>query len=198
MRYTIIIALLYFSIPARAQVFPSELWHEGKMVLASEEVIKGKLKYDLQKGIVQVDTGNRLLTYSAKSIFYFEIFDSTIETQREFYVLPYGLVSSYKIPVIFEVLVEGNLTLLSREYVTTRSIQSPYFYGSYQREVLAYEYYFLDSEGNITLYSMKRKDLMEILSNRQKQVSEYIRANRLNTDKRNDLVRIIAFYNALI
>lgn len=189
---------LHLFLPVSAQVFPSELWHDGKMVLTSEEIIKGKIKYDLQKGIVQVDTGKRLLTFSAKSIFYFEIFDSTIDAQREFYVLPYGLVSNYKIPVIFEVLVEGNITLLSREYITTRNVQSPYFYGSYQREILAYEYYFLDTQGNITLYTMKKKDLLEVLSKRQKQVSEYIRANRLNSDKRNDLVRIIAFYNALI
>ncbi|MEN8249483.1 MAG: hypothetical protein ABFS32_11170 [Bacteroidota bacterium] len=199
MRYTIILIFtLLVTNSSLAQVFPSELWHEGKMILANEEILKGKIKYDLQKDIVQVDTGEKIYTYSAKSIFYFEIFDSTVDSQREFYVLPYGLVSNYKTPVIFEVLVEGNITLLSREHITTKNVQSPYYYGSYQKEVLVYEYYFLDTEGNITRYHMKRKDLMSILSKRQKQVSEYMRANRLDHDKRNDLVRIIAFYNALI
>lgn len=199
MKWSIIIVFcLASNIYSFAQVFPSELWHEGKITLTTEETYKGKIKYDLEKGIVQVDTGERLLTYSAKSIFHFEIFDTTVESYREFYVLPYGLVSSYKTPVIFEVLVEGSITLLSRESITTRNVQTPYYYGSHQKEVLIYEYFFLDSEGNITRYTNKKKDLLAVLSARQSQVSEYIRANRLNFDDRNDLIRIIAFYNALL
>ena len=174
------------------------MWHEGKIVLTSDETLKGEIKYDLIRNIVQVDTGKKLYTYSAKSIFHFEIFDKTVESLREFYVLPYGLVTSYKAPVIFEVLVEGNITLLSREYITTKSIQNPYSYGTYQKEVVVYDYFFLDNKGNITRYSMKKRDLHIVLVKKKKQVLEYMKANRLDHDKRNDLVRIIAFYNALI
>jgi len=181
-----------------SQNFPSEMWHEGKLVLVSDESISGMLKYDQVKGIVQVDKDEKILTYSAKSIFYFEIYDITSESYREFYVLPFGLVTSYKAPVIFEVLVEGNLTLLCREYVLTKNIQSPYSIGSYAKEVLAYDYYFLDREGNIIKYTLKKKDLYSVVAKRQNQVIEYMKANRFHHDRRNDLVRVIAFYNALI
>lgn len=181
-----------------SQDFPSEMWHEGKLVLVSDESISGLLKYDQVKGIVQVHKDAKILTYSAKSIFYFEIYDITSESYREFYVLPYGLVTSYKAPVIFEVLVEGNLTLLCREYVLTKNIQSPYSIGSYAKEVLAYDYYFLDREGNIIKFTLKKKDLYSAVAKRQNQVIEYMQANRLHHDRRNDLVRVIAFYNALI
>ena len=181
-----------------SQEFPSEMWHEGKLVLVSEETISGMLKYDQVKGIVQADVDGKILTYSANSIFHFEIYDITSESYREFYVLPYGLVTSYKAPVIFEVLVEGNLTLLCREYILTKNIQSPYSIGSYAKEVLAYDYFFLDRTGNITKYTLKKKDLYSALSKRQNQVIEYMKANRLHHDRRNDLVRVIAFYNALI
>jgi hypothetical protein len=181
-----------------SQTFPSDIWHEGKLELVSEETFTGKVKYDLTKGIVQVEVGEKIYTFSAKSIFHFEIYDTTSETYREFYVLPYGLLSSYKTPVIFEVLIEGNITLLSREYVAIENIQNPYSLGSYTKEVLVYDYFFLNKNGDITKYTMKKKDLYNAVSKRQKEVIEFMKANRLHHDKRNDLVRVIAFYNALI
>jgi len=194
----LVIVFSFFLQLGFSQEFPSEMWHEGKLVLVSEETISGKLKYDQVKGIVQADIDGKILTYSAKSIFHFEIYDITSESYREFYVLPYGLVTSYKAPVIFEVLVEGNLTLLCREYILTKNIQSPYSIGSYAKEVLTYDYFFLDRTGNITKYTLKKKDLYSAISKRQNQVIEYMKANRLHHDRRNDLVRVIAFYNALI
>ena len=195
------LALIFFMVllqaVAVAQKFPSEIWHEGKLVLASEDTLVGQVKYNLVQNLVQVKVGEKLYTYSAKSIFYFEIFDETSESYREFYVLPYGLVSNYKAPVIFEVLVEGRVTLLSREAIVTRNIQDPFSYGTYTRDVLVYDYYFLDRNGKITEYTMKKRDLLEALSNRYNQVAEYMKVNRLRADDRNDLVRIIAFYNAL-
>ncbi len=196
-RIAILCFVLLWHTAAIAQRFPSEIWHDGKLVLASEDTIVGKLKYDLSQNLVQMQVGEKLYAYSAKSIFYFEIFDVTTESYREFYVLPYGLLSSYKIPVIFEVLVEGRVTLLSREAVVTRNIQDPFSYGTYTQDVLVYDYFFLDHEGNITRYTMKKKDLLDALSKRYNQVAEYMKANRLRADERNDLVRIIAFYNAL-
>ena len=187
---------------ANAQKFPSDLWHEGKLVLANDEIIEGKIKYDLERGIVQVEQGEKLFTYGANSIFYFKLFDTTVEAYREFYVLPYGLVSNYKAPVIFEVLVEGNISLLCRERITTKNVQAsnPYYYNSptYQQEVLVYDYFFLDRQGNITQYNLKKKELLQALSKRQSKINEYIKANRLKFDRRTDLVRIIAFYNALL
>ena len=181
-----------------SQTFPSQLWHEGKLVLITDEVISGIIKYDQVQGIVQVEVDEKIFTYSAKSIFHFKIYDITSDSYREFYSLPYGLVSSYKTPVIFEVLIEGNITLLSREYVTTKNIQDPFSFGSYAKEVIVYDYYFLDKEGNIKAYTMKKKDLYNVLSKRQSQVVEYMKTNRLRHDNRNDLIRVILFYNALI
>ena len=181
-----------------SQNFPSEMWHEGKLYLVNEEVLAGNIKYDLIQGIVQVEVGEKTFTYSARSIFHFEINDLSSESYREFYVLPYGLVTDYKIPVIFEVLVEGNLTLLSREYITTKNVQDPFSMGGYSREILMYDYFFLDRTGNITKYTMKKKDLYDAVSKRENQVNEFMKANRLHHDKRNDLIRVISFYNALI
>jgi hypothetical protein len=194
----LIIGLTLISLAANAQEFPSDLWHDGKLVLVSEDTLVGKVKYNQAQGIVQVEIGEKTYTHSASSIFYFEIYDITVESYRQFYVLPYGLVTSYKTPAVFEVLVEGNLTLLSREAIVTKNIQNPYSYGNYAKETLVYDYFFLDRKGTITKYTLKKKDLFTAVAKRQSQVVDYMKANRMHHDRRNDLVRIIAFYNALL
>jgi len=199
MRVFPVVCLLYLcSLSAVSQEFPSEIWHNGKMVLVSEDTLVGKIKYDLTRDIVQVEVRDNTFTYSAQKIFFFEIFDKTTESYREFYVLPYGLVTSYKAPVIFEVLVRGNITLLSREFIGIKNVQNPYSFGSYSQKILEYYYYFLDREGSITKFTTKKRDLFTITAKKQDQVMEFMKANKLNHESRNDLVRIINFYNSLL
>ena len=61
-----------------------------------------------------------------------------------------------------------------------------------------YDFFFLDRKGNIIPYNLKKKELMEAVRLRQSQVAEYMKSNKLKFDRRNDLIRIIAFYNALL
>ena len=186
------------------QNFPSEMWHKGQMVLVNEDTLLGKLKYDMEREIVQVQTAEKFYTFSSKQIFYFEIFDETVEFQRRFYTIPYGLVSNYKTPVIFEVLLEGNISILAREKIGVKTSQlNSYSYryspnSTYSREVLTYDYYFVDKTGNITQYSMKKKDLLYVLRKREGAVNKFIKANNLHVDRRSDLIRIISFYNGII
>lgn len=125
--------LLYFliqiSFSAISQDFPSERWHKGKLVLLSEDTIVGKIKYDLQNDLLQVNVRNVLQTYSSRKILYFEIFDETIESYRHFYALPYNVQANYKVPLLFEVLYEGKLSLLCREEIVTESVPQ---YNSYE------------------------------------------------------------------
>lgn len=59
----IVLSILIFS-NANSQEFPSEMWHNGKVVLLSEDTITGQLKYDFQNDLVQVNVQNILQTYS--------------------------------------------------------------------------------------------------------------------------------------
>lgn len=197
----------FILITVAAQDFPSELWHDGKLVLLSGDTIAGKLKYDFENDIVQVNQVNRLKTYSSRKILYFEIFDKTVESYRYFYALPFNVQANYKTPVLFEVLYEGKLSLLCREHIVTETQQpyANYNYGyyypsgsSYSRTRLAYAYFFLNHKGDIAQYNLKKKELLDFFGNKSKQVKQYINKNNLKHDRMHDLVRITAYYNALI
>jgi len=207
-RGLLILLIIHLSFTGFAQDFPSELWHTGKLVLLSEDTIIGKIKYDLQNDAVQINVRNVVKTYSARKILYFEIFDETIDSYRHFYALPYSVQKNYEIPLLFEVLYEGHLSLLCREEIVTEAVPQynsyPYStygsspYSNQKRARLNYKYYFLDERTGIQDYNMKKSELMAFFKKQQQQVKQYIKKNNLKHDRMRDLVRVTAYYNALL
>ncbi|AWW32929.1 hypothetical protein DN752_23925 [Echinicola strongylocentroti] len=189
-----------------AQNFPSQVWHDGSIYLTTGDVHKGKVKYDLEKNIVQLQSDG-VHTYNSSSISRFEIFDEYYGGMRSFYSLPYDVNNNnYEVPIFFELLTEGDdITLLCREYITTDT-RNMGMYNMYMSPMygppmsttnkLAFDYFFL-TEGKIVEYSQKRKDLLGYMEDREDEVKLYMRKNRLDCDRRGDLLRITAYYNKL-
>ena len=204
----VFICFLFCATMAHAQDFPSQIWHQGKIFLTSGEVYTGKVKYDLETNIVQLQRGS-IETYSATLVDHFEIFDEYYGGIRTFYSLPYAVNSDYEVPIFFELLVQGEeITLLCREYITAdsrgmyRSMYHPMYmnpmYGlpMMNSSRLAFDYYFL-TDSEIEKYGQKKKELLKLMEDKSDEMKLYIRKNRLSHDKRGDLLRITAYYNQL-
>jgi len=196
------ILISFFSIScAYAQQFPSELWHDGKIVLLEGDTLSGQLKYSQETDIIEFSRDNLKtgIALSAKKVLYFEIFDRTINRYREFYALPYAVSGDYETPLMFEVIEAGRpMTLLCREKVEYKVVSNPYsMAGTYSRLELDFTYYFLKNDGKIQRYFGSKKDLIHLLRDRNSEVKKYMKANRIRSDKRRDLVRVVSFYNSL-
>jgi hypothetical protein len=179
-----------------AQVWPFELWHEGKMVLTSGDTIKGMLKYDLQQDLVQYTVNNSApVAFTARKVLFFEIFDSSVSQYRRFYALPYTSSPGYKTPVFFELLEEGKMTLLAREFLEYRSSGSMYVTG---RLVLSHKYFFMKENGDLEEFAGSKSDLLGMMGRQGDQVEKFIRANRLRFEYKEDFARIIDYYNSLM
>lgn len=188
---------------ALAQYFPSEVWHEGQVTLLSGEELKGKIKYNFEADLIQINVNNRMRTFSARKILFFEILDQELGRYRQFYALPYNIRPNYRVPMIFEVLYENTLTLMSREKVVQETIPQYGYYsyfgnGPATRFRLDFDYYFLNSQGEIMPYTEKKDDLYQILGKHRDKVEQYVKENRLKHDRHRDLVRITAYYNSLL
>jgi len=195
------IFLSILSVPIYAQQFPSEIWHKGKVVSIESDTLKGNVKYNLQLDIVQVERNDKIITISAQKIYYFEIFDETVDNFRYFYSLPFGNDRNYETPTIFEVLHEGKMSLLTRERVITETVsQYSYYSPNYvSREKLAYDFFFLREKGKLKKYTQKKNELeTEFMRDKADQIKKFIKKNKLKYDKKADLVRIVYFYNTLI
>ena len=189
---------ILLSVTAYGQAWPSELWHDGRLVLDGGDTLKGKIKYDLKQDLLQYNVPNqRTDAFSARKVVFFEIFDETVRRYRQFYALPYTNQAQYRTPVFFELLTEGKLTLLARESVEFRTYTSPYYLGSYSREVLVYHYFFLDNEGNIEEFKGSKGDLLDMMGKKSDDVEKYMKANHLKIDDKYDFARIVAYYNSI-
>ena len=193
-----VILFFFLSFSVVAQQFPSDLWHEGKIILLEGDTLKGNIKYDLQQDLVQYGMADQRTTaFSARKVLFFEIFDTSVRKYRQFFALPFTTTSGYRAPVFFELLEEGKMTLLSRESVEYRTYSSPYYMGSYSRLVLVYKYYFLDEKGNISEFTGNKNDLLDLMNKKSEEVEKYIKANKLRFDDKYDFAKIVAYYNSL-
>lgn len=200
MKGVLVIICLLIGSYGVAQRFSSDVFHEGFLVTSAKDTLKGDLKYDLEANILTVVAAGRTMSFSSHKIFYFEIFDKIMNNYRQFYSIPYNVNFGYKIPVFFEVVYEGKLSLLRREQIVIRSVNTSSAYwggGSVRQSVIEYSYFFLDEKGKITFFSGKKKDLYRFMSKKQNEVRQFIKKNRLETDRSSDLVRITAFYNSI-
>lgn len=198
MRYLSLILLIISYTSGSAQQFAMDLWHTGKTVLDSGDTLRGNLKYDLKNDILQVDLNNKMESYTARKVLFFEIFDETVKKYRLFYSLPYSTAGQYKAPIFFELLVEGKLTVLCRESFEYRTTSSPlYYYGTYSRIVLINKYYLLKENGDIIEFQGKKSDWFDQMQSKKSEVAKYAKTNRLDMDEKYDLARVIDYYNSL-
>lgn len=179
--------------------WPSELWHDGKIVLLEGDTLKGLVKYDFQQNLVQYVVNNKQAEiFSARKVLFFEIFDETVHKYRKFFVLPYTNSSNYKAPIFFELLEEGKITLMSREFLEYKTYNNSFYGGSYSRLVQTYYYYLMREDGSIEDFRGNRNDLIALMGNKKTAVEKYIKANRLDFEDKYDLAKIVAYYNSLM
>lgn len=136
-KYTLLLMLVACLHQAQAQI-RDDLWFDGVVILEDGEAIEGKLSFysDHKTGMLQINVGNKILSFDAKQVISFDFFDDKLGTNRRFYSLPYNRPGqNYDIMLFFEAALEGpHLSLLSKTIfkTETRSMNSyPYRYRGY-------------------------------------------------------------------
>lgn len=176
-----------------------ELWHEGRVVLETGDTLRGQVKYDLQQDLIQFQNKKETVeALTARKVVFCEIFDKTVGQYRQFYSIPYSTTSGYKTPVFFELIGEGKLTVLCRERLESQTSSSPYYYGStYSRTVLVNKYYLLKENMEITEMSTRKADFLHLLGKHAEDMNDYMKDNKLKLDDKQDLIKIVNYYNSL-
>tara|TARA_B110000046_G_scaffold111774_1_gene118980 strand:+ start:2084 stop:2680 length:597 start_codon:yes stop_codon:yes gene_type:complete len=198
MRIIFGIIFLLYSTWSLAQISSDE-WHKGIVVTTDQDTISGEIKYDFTSNMVTLVKNESVIAFSSHKLIYFEIYDKTYKSYREFYTIPYKNASNYVTPVLFELQYEGVLSLLSRESIVMETSNLGYGYGVpiVSQPSVRYDFFFLTKTGKLTQFSGSKKDLLRILAKKKNELQTFIKSNRLKTDDLRDLVRIIAFYNSI-
>jgi hypothetical protein len=199
-----------------AQEFPADQWHKGEATLNDGTIVSGTINYDLERNAIIVNVGERMETYSAQLVMKFSFIQEGDERLRRFFTLPYLSSKGNKtVPMFFEVIVEGKMTLMAREYIdqiTTGTGRSRYNnnYGKYNnyndypynrpyvRRFLSYKMFFLDHKGKMTAHTGKKKDVYAVLNESKADLKKFVKTNRLKIDKLADVAKLVNHYNTLI
>lgn len=197
LKLVMVLTLMFGCSGLMAQQFPFDFWHEGKAVLESQDTLRGKIKYDPQNDLIQMEIKGRFETLTSRKVLFFEIFDQSLNNYRQFYTLPYSAIGGYRTPTFFELLTEGKITLLSKETLEYRNTNTGYFYGTVSRLVLVYRYYLLREDGSITALDGTKSQFLSLMGAKEDEVRKYMKANRLGLDRRIEIVRVLAYYNSL-
>jgi hypothetical protein len=193
----LVFIFLSAQLVAHGQTWPFEIWHDGKIVLQQGDTLRGLVKYDLSQDLLQYANADKKAdVYSARKVLFFEIYDATVSRYRQFYNLPFAVAGEYKTPKFFELLTEGKMTLLAREFLESKTSSSAYYVG-YTRVVLSHKYFLLDSKGTVSEFTGKRNDFLDLFGKRSKDVEKFMRTNHLQFGEKDDMARIVAYYNSL-
>lgn len=196
-------------IDLNAQQFPSNLWHPGELTLNDRTLLKGSLKYNFELETVQIQVGETTQTFDASQVLSFVFFDQVYKGRREIYSLPYATQSGYQRPKFFEVIVEGKMTFLVREYLVTqdsrnnpsmRSMRQLGTYGNLPmtasfQTYLAYNMYFVKEDGVIRESRAKKKDVIDQFDNSQALLKKYAKQEKLKLDRLEDIAKLVRYYN---
>lgn len=198
---TFLTLLFFFATTSLADAQQwSKSWYPGNLVLLSGDSLEGDIRYDIENDAVQIRLENeRIHSFSGKKLLTFSLQEHPRRAVRRFYSLPYQVRGNYRSQRLFEVLYEGKLTLLCRpymEHLLEDSYISDENSGKKSQDPL-YEFYFLDSEGEVQMYRPRLGRLLSIMSSKHREIRNYMKEYHLRHDQMRDLVRITAYYNAL-
>tara|TARA_B100000959_G_C14973015_1_gene620475 strand:+ start:824 stop:1450 length:627 start_codon:yes stop_codon:yes gene_type:complete len=192
-----------------AQEFPSDIWHKGLLVTNSGDTIEGDLKYDFESQSIQLDEGETIKAFNVNNLFFFEIYDKTIRDYRQFYSLMYEVGYEYSVPILFEMMIEGKISLLLRERIVAETNQS-YFPSNYSYGIMPsfsnnygyvnkvkYDYFFLTDDGKIHRFKGKKKEILTLMQDKYSVMKEYISKNKISLKKMSDIARLVNYYNII-
>ncbi len=201
-RFLAILTLVLANSITYGQSLSTDVWHDGFVVLEQGDTLQGRVKYNLESGVVQftdkIKGANT--AYTAKNLLFFQINDLVQNRIRRFYSLPFSVNSNYESLLLFEVLVEGEMNLLARE---KRSVvnKSDYYWGvfyNYGEEVLQLDYYILIKDKEFVRFMGKRKEFYALSGSKSDEIKKYVKSNHFNPKDRNDLARIVSYYNRIV
>lgn len=174
----------------------------GYLVLEEGDTIQGQFNLKLDDNLVQLLEAESVKTYSAKQVTTLCLFDDEAGLERYYYPFPYKLISSYKMPVLFEMLFSGkHLSLLLREQVIAETVPMYDFYMGRTfyatRNRVKSELFLMWNEDKIRRFNNSKKELFSWLNDEQKALKGYMKDNKLNVNNKQDMRKIVEYYNQL-
>lgn len=164
-----------------------EDWEKGDVTLASGRKFESiDLMYDLIANQVifkDSDGESKLFSQPIKTF--------NIVKSSEIHSFERGMDGAF-----YEKLVTGNTTLWKR---IAKSIidEKPYGSATLQRNILTNIYYYTGEIAQPVKFKTDKKSVLALLINKNNELEEFIKNDKINTRNEVDLIRLFQYYNSL-
>lgn len=205
--------ITFSTFTSLAQRVDIQEWTKGRVVLTSGDTLSGPVTYHRTEDVVRVTLPDgSIQAFAPVNVASFTVTDGRFSQTFKPYMWNRGNdYSDYQAPAFFEQLNEGRYSLVKRETVVRRNLNSSPMYAGYGRYYDPYGYgntsryvdqvqdlFYLHTPNNkiITLRRPKR-DLEDIFGKKNKEMKSFISTNKLDYDNPRDLVLIVSHYNKI-
>lgn len=175
------LCFLLFAVTVTAQ----EIWNTGTVVLANGKVIQGETAVKLDCHAVLFRRGEEVMALPAHKILSVSFFDSFEESLRKYVSLQMavGALTKYE---LFEVLVEGSVSILRREQIGWSSVNLDF---------IDFDYFVLHDNHLLPLHKFRKDVYPDLAANESLELRKFVKENRLSPNKLLDIVKIANHYN---
>ena len=196
--FPVILLLVLVSVMQGVASSYQGFWCSGRVVLKDQQVVTGEVSYDLKFNAIQVRRDGIVQTYTAENVAYFRLFDQVKHRDRRYVAIDHQLDEGYQRRTFFEVLTEGDLTVLRKtRYVrkprVTEDLRAPHIYLN---AVCKHTYYAV-SEGQFFRISNFKEQVLPLMERYEDLVSDYIKRCKLSLRKIHEQMRVVHLYNQL-
>ncbi len=184
MRYNLILVLFILSATPSFSQSKSLLWHQGSMVLKSNEVFAGDIQVHLDFNTLVFRSAENLSVYAASKVKSFRLYDKERNVNRQFIVLN---DFENKKPLFYELVVQGDWKVvrkLNRTHDLNPDDKNDYVYFIYNKDTL------------IPIRHFKRKIFPDFIRARP-DLYAWVKEARLDLNQKQNAVVIVLQYNRL-
>lgn len=160
--------------------FENTGWHNGFIVLDSDQIIKGSINYDYITEVIQYQSQEKVKVYPANQVKFFKFYDGAIKRYRKFISKNFNPRYRYQRKTFIEILIEGELNLMQQKKKNTEEV----------------DHYLCNSKKIIKINKSGQNILMAIRHN-HKEINEFIKKRKLNLGELKSQVLLIHYYNYL-
>ena len=188
--YLVLVCL--FALPVYGNGIP-EKWEPGVIHLDGES-IHGEVNYNPKMEVVFCKKDGRIQTFSAHTVQHFEIYDKEAELIRIFSSMDAEGMGFQTKKVFYEIVVEGNLTLLRKGMPARKPRPSGKYHRvqnriaeAKQKAEIVYSYYVYQDDA-IKEIKHIRKQVLPLMHEQQGEMHQFIETNNLDLNKPQSLV----------
>jgi hypothetical protein len=178
--------------------FLTEQWLDVMVQLKNGAAIPAKVKLNIES--------NEL--YYMDSIKKIRIADDGLVKRIDFInaasdeKLKYPLKSGYppadnlKANLFFQVLAEGKMELLCRNYKLIETFKNEAS-GEIRKEFIEKNKYYLYYGETLRAYNFQKEQVLQLMMDKEVEINDYLQANKINFKKIPDIQKLVAYYNRI-